>query len=71
MINREQKAYVILGQARTGQRGVFLAPDPAGRGFPVSPVAASGDDVDAWARANGWRRSPFEPAHPEGVYLRG
>lgn len=54
--------------APNGARGSFLR---YADGALASPVCADLAELFPWARANGWREMPYDPAHPCGVYSTG
>lgn len=62
------KAYLsIQCRAPNGETGVFLTGEA---GDLLTPVLADCAAFFPWAKANGWRDLPYDPAHPVGVYRR-
>ena len=53
-----------------GRTGTFLYREVNGSIKPVSPIARDMADLSGWLRVNRWRRLPYNPVHPAGVYVR-
>ena len=70
----EQRAFLAIqcrNDAEPETRGTYLFQgDHPRTGNLVSPIFADSVKLYQWAGDNGWKRGPYETAHPVGVYIK-